>query len=281
MQKPFTIDLDYTRECWTILIVDDCLLPRYYISTHGRLYDNQLRQFVKYTVDKDGYYMASITVNFLNTKYKKIRVHRWELLSFCYNPNFRQLQANHIDGNKQNLLISNLEWITPIGNTRHGWDNNLNPNRGIHNGNAKYDEATIRQICEFFDQGYTPAQMCDELGITDKAERMRYSATASSIYHGKTHREIAMQYNFMRETQVANRYSEPFAILVCKFLSDPNREFTYKEIMDLLDIDNDERLLFKKFVDDLVQGRTYKNITSQYDIKKPLSGKGPVEYLMR
>ena len=42
MQKPFTVDLDYTRESWTILIVDDCLLPRYYISTYGRLYDNQL-----------------------------------------------------------------------------------------------------------------------------------------------------------------------------------------------------------------------------------------------
>ena len=66
------------------------------------------------------------------------------------------------------------------------------------------------------------------------------------------------------------RYSLEFAHLVCDFLSDPNRNFTYKEIMDLLQIPNENRLSFKFYVEDLIKGKTAKQVTEQYNLKKPL-----------
>ena len=51
-------------------------------------------------------------------KRKKIFVHR--LLAELFLPNPKQLsQVNHIDGNKKNYQLSNLEWVTPSENQIH------------------------------------------------------------------------------------------------------------------------------------------------------------------
>lgn len=266
-------------EIWVILNWNDILLDRYLISNFGRLYDKRTRRLVGYSTDKDGYYMASITVE--GVGYKKIRVHRFELLSFNYNSNYKNLQVNHKDGNKQNLYLPNLEWITPIGNTRHGWDTGLNNNIGVINGNGKYPDEVIHLICKLIDEGNSNADICNEFNITDKNERMKMSALVSSIRYGKSHRYISIQYNFMSGANIANRYSLFMAEVVCQFLSDESRNYTYKEIMDLLDIPNQERLNFKVFIDDIIRGRTAKQISSKYKLKIPSKGQSDIDYLLR
>lgn len=44
-----------------------------------------------------------------------------------FNPveNMEKLQVNHIDGNKHNNNIYNLEWCTQIYNQEHAWKNGL------------------------------------------------------------------------------------------------------------------------------------------------------------
>lgn len=268
------------EEKWVTLNWNGILVNRYYISSKGRIYDTERDIILSYSIDKDGYYMASIKINENNIGYKKIRVHRFELLSFDYIDNFIEMQVNHKDGNKQNLELSNLEWITPIGNTRHGWDNGLNKNIGANNGVGKYTDEDVHKICQLIDQGYRNCDICDAFGITDKRERMTFNGSISGIRYGKTHRNISINYNFMRGAKMSNRYSLAYAELVCKFLSDPERDFSYKEIMDYLEIPNNERKNFKIFIDDLLRGRTCKSVTDKYDIRKPRLDKDEFSYLM-
>lgn len=69
--------------------------------------------------DKDGYEVVW-------TKYKpSTRVHQLVLLAFRPEEYREGLIVNHIDGVKNNNILSNLEWTTISKNTKHAYDNNL------------------------------------------------------------------------------------------------------------------------------------------------------------
>ena len=70
---------------------------------------------------KNGYLSVSLSKN---GKTKSYRVHRLVAEHFIPNSN-KLFQVNHIDGNKQNNHINNLEWITCKENIHHAWNNNL------------------------------------------------------------------------------------------------------------------------------------------------------------
>lgn len=53
--------------------------------------------------------------------HKYVSIHRLVANAFIPNPE-NKLEVNHIDGNKSNNLISNLEWVTSSENTRHAID---------------------------------------------------------------------------------------------------------------------------------------------------------------
>ena len=76
-------------------------------------------------VDNVGYYQVVFRVN---GKKKYIRIHRLVAEMFIENPNGYN-QINHIDGNKLNNNVDNLEWTTNSKNTQHGYDNNMYENK--------------------------------------------------------------------------------------------------------------------------------------------------------
>lgn len=62
-------------------------------------------------LNKDGYLV--VTMN-----HRKVPIHRLVAKAFLKNPK-NLPQVNHKDGNKTNNHVSNLEWVTPLENTRH------------------------------------------------------------------------------------------------------------------------------------------------------------------
>lgn len=266
MSTKVEFDIPYGAEQWRPLNYNGKILTRYMVSDHGRIYDNQTNEFLSYYHMRGEYWHARIRVN--HSTSVNCSVHRAVLMSFNPIPNFDEMQVDHIDGNPCNNRLNNLEWVTPMENTRRAINTGLRNQTGTSNGRAVYDDDTIRRVCELIDQGLGNAQIATALGYLHEPERGSFAANVSSIRHGKTRRDISCNYNFMGGNQF-KFYGEDFAYLACCFLSDPNRDFTYDEIADFLDIPKNERLNFKQYVNKLINGRTSVKITEQYNLKRP------------
>lgn len=73
---------------------------------------------------KEGYSRCSL---WLNGSSKDFLVHRVIAETFIPNPENLPI-VNHIDGDKSNNSVSNLEWCSPKGNVNHAFDSGLMPN---------------------------------------------------------------------------------------------------------------------------------------------------------
>ena len=69
----------------------------------------------------NGYYRVSFSIN---RKRKQFYVHRLIAEHFIPNPD-NLPQVNHIDGNKLNNSLDNLEWVTVQDNVIHAYKNGL------------------------------------------------------------------------------------------------------------------------------------------------------------
>ena len=87
----------------------------YSVSDDGKVYSKIRKKYLKLNYKKNGYVYVSLQVN--NIKITK-RVHRIVAEAFIQNPDNKPF-VNHIDGNKSNNNVKNLEWVTGKENNIH------------------------------------------------------------------------------------------------------------------------------------------------------------------
>lgn len=106
----------------------------YQISSFGRvkslerviITNTKKKQVVKECIRKNVLIKGYCRVVFLNKqKRQNMPVHRLVAISFIEN-SLNKKYVNHIDGNKQNNNVSNLEWVTASENTTHSYRLGLN-----------------------------------------------------------------------------------------------------------------------------------------------------------
>ena len=93
-------------------------------------------------------------------------VHR--LVAMAYIPNPKNLPfINHIDGNKLNNHIDNLEWCTRSENARHSFINRLQDNVTNQYGNfCVLTSEQKERIYEMHEQGFIDKDIASEIGCS-------------------------------------------------------------------------------------------------------------------
>jgi len=95
----------------------------YYISSYGRVKSCRCtkEKIMKPQTNTRGYLSIGLMIN---GKQRMQKIHRLVANAFIANPENKP-QVNHIDANKLNNCISNLEWVTQQENIQHAYKNGL------------------------------------------------------------------------------------------------------------------------------------------------------------
>ena len=88
----------------------------YQITRNGSLYNIKTKKWLKGQVSKNGYRTYHIS---LNGERKRLYAHRMVLMTFDPLHNMEDYEVNHINGDKLNNNLENLEWVTSKENKQH------------------------------------------------------------------------------------------------------------------------------------------------------------------
>jgi hypothetical protein len=138
--------------------------PGYMVSNTGKvksfkLYSNG--RLLKPCVGKSGYPMVKLSNG---EQIKTCDVHRLVAYAFLPNPDNLE-EVNHIDGNKKNANVKNLEWVSKSENCRHR--NMIHPemSKGERNPNSKLNKQAVKKIYKHAWDGKKLTELAEKYGI--------------------------------------------------------------------------------------------------------------------
>jgi len=148
--KQFRPDVDEEAEIWRRIDAD------YDVSNQGRVRHGS--RILSGSVHSDNYILATLHG-------KQIPVHR--LVAEAFIPNYeKKLEVNHIDGNKMNNAVDNLEWVTRAENQKHAVDNGLQP-KPAKTYQGKFTAEQREEIKRIWDSGmFSRRQLAIKYGVS-------------------------------------------------------------------------------------------------------------------
>lgn len=150
------------REVWKDIVGFE---GRFKISNHGNVLSINGKykgeRLLEPHIAKDGYKRVNLRSC---GKLQRERVHRIVAKHFIQQQDKSQTWINHIDGNKLNNRVDNLEWVTPARNCAHAVETGLHDLKGEKHPQVKLTEKDVELIVELRNQGLPHQLIADKIG---------------------------------------------------------------------------------------------------------------------
>lgn len=261
----------------THLCVPNVIENRYYVSNFGKIWDTFKQKYLPYHFNKsynsdgtnDGYCVVKVAYYSSSTsiKSKDLYIHRAVLMTFNYFPGCENLQVNHKDGIHTHNELYNLEWTTGKENMEHASRTGL-LNYCEDASNALLTNDQAHEVCKRMEMGESNIYISKNMGIP--------CSSVCGIRAGK-YKQISSQYNIPHskypsgkeiiQENKRKRLTNEQTHEVCRRLERGDK------IIDIYTSMN----IARSTVNEIKKGKTYKNISSCYNIPKPKIISGKIE----
>lgn len=208
------------------------ILPGYYISTWGRIYNtntgNILPQNLNYCKDK--YITESLTL--CDGRHIMIQIHRMELLVFHPIPGCENMIVHHKDNVKYHNWIWNLGWTNTVMNAVYAVKDGC-IKTGEAGVNSKLTDNQIRTICEMIQAGMRPIDIENSINIPG----CNIKNTIFNIKYGHSWRNISKDYNFPGPHVNNDPFTSEQKREISRIFREYGTNLRNKEVLSLLGID--------------------------------------------
>lgn len=149
-------------EEWAKYYIEDMPSSEYYVSTKGRVYNFNTSTLLGLHKNESGYFRFKISDGRNNNRL--VFIHRAVALTFIPTDDLEILQVNHLDGDKSNNCIENLEWCSCKENNQHAHDTGLRSNIT----KIKLNQELANQIREeyFVDKNISVAKLAKKYNVS-------------------------------------------------------------------------------------------------------------------
>lgn len=151
-----------------------------YVTNHSKL-QFWPSQIIKQRHNRTGYVLVSLRG--IDKKTRKRKVHRLVAMAFLSNNDY-SLDVDHKDGNKDNNVLHNLEWVNRSENLRRAYKNGLRVSTFKNKPSFRRkltNEQVMRARKDYMD-GKTSVEIAKELGMSQSA--------AYDMLSGKHYRNV-------------------------------------------------------------------------------------------
>ena len=176
------------------------------VSEDGTIASLKTGKVFKQSDNEFGYMNVSVPSGEKGKTVKR-KVHRLVAQTYIPNPENKR-EVNHIDGDKTNNHVSNLEWVTSKENKTHAWKSGLYTSIGEKHHDAIFTEEFIREICKMMQDGWRNKDIAEETGL--------HKDFISDLRTGRIWKSVSCEYNisFLRK----ERLSKEKVIMVAELL---------------------------------------------------------------
>lgn len=214
----------------------------YFVDREGRVWNKKGEEKAQF-LSSHGY--PSVVI-WKNNKGTFKAVHRFVAKAFIPNPENKPC-VNHIDGDKTNNKVDNLEWVTYSENTIHALEMGLKvPEQGEDVHNSKITNEQAKEACELFMEGLGPKEVSNLLGIPEH--------TVSGIRLKRIWKSVSEGYDF---PPINRAFSDKTVHWICQQLEAGMRN---KDIV----ASSPDSKVDKNIVTKIRNKKRYTDISSQY-----------------